>query len=94
MPERAAGAESSYDVLPQQALLYRLCGDRNPLSEVTGLLLDGGPSRVGGFSARFAGVVFPGDTIRVRAWDEGERIILSTTVDDRPVLADCLLRRA
>jgi acyl dehydratase len=115
LPERAADAESSYDVLPQQALLYRLCGDRNPLHadpefaheagfpapilhglctygitlrEVTGLLLDGDPSLVSGFSARFAGVVLPGDTIRVRAWDEGERIIVSATVDDRPVLAD------
>jgi len=120
-PGRAADAESSYDVTPSQALLYRLCGDRNPLHadpsfargagfpapilhglctygitlrEVTGLLLDGDPSRVGGFSARFAGVVFPGDTIRVRAWDEGERILVSATVDDRPVLADCVLAPA
>jgi acyl dehydratase len=121
LQERAADAESSYDVIPQQALLYRLCGDRNPLHadpafareagfpapilhglctygivlrEVTGLLLESDPSRVGGFSARFAGVVFPGDTIRVRAWDERERIIVSATVDERPVLADCVLARA
>jgi acyl dehydratase len=120
LPARAADAESSYDVMPQQALLYRLCGDRNPLHadpsfareagfpapilhglctygitlrEVTELLLEGDPARVGGFAARFAGVVFPGDTIRVRAWDEGERILVSATVDDRPVLADCVLTR-
>jgi len=31
LPERAADAEVSYAVTPQQALLYRLCGDRNPL---------------------------------------------------------------
>jgi len=121
LPSRDADAESSYPVTPQQALLYRLCGDRNPLHadpefargagfpapilhglctygitlrEVTDALLDGDPSRVGGFSARFAGVVFPGDTIRVRGWHEGDRILLSATVDDRPVLADCVLAPA
>ncbi len=31
LPERAPDAEVSYAVTPQQALLYRLCGDRNPL---------------------------------------------------------------
>jgi acyl dehydratase len=30
-PERAADFEIDIPVLPQQALLYRLCGDRNPL---------------------------------------------------------------
>ncbi|HET8561441.1 MAG TPA: MaoC/PaaZ C-terminal domain-containing protein [Marmoricola sp.] len=121
LPERDADAESSYAVTPQQALLYRLCGDRNPLHadpafargagfpapilhglctygitlrEVTALLLDGDPSRVGGFAARFAGVVFPGDTIRVRAWQSDDRVLVSATVDDRPVLADCVLTPA
>ena len=121
LPERDADAESSYDVTPQQALLYRLCGDRNPLHadpefargagfpapilhglctygitlrEVTRLLLDSDATRVRGFTARFAGVVLPGDTIRVRAWDEDGRILVSATVDDRPVLADCVLTPA
>lgn len=120
-PGRTADAESSYEVTPQQALLYRLCGDRNPLHadptfargagfpapilhglctygitlrEITGLLLDGDATRVGGFSARFAGVVFPGDTIRVRAWESDGRILVSATVDDRPVLTDCVLSPA
>ncbi|MDO9496636.1 MAG: MaoC/PaaZ C-terminal domain-containing protein, partial [Nocardioides sp.] len=31
LPDRAPDADTSYDVTPQQALLYRLCGDRNPL---------------------------------------------------------------
>jgi acyl dehydratase len=81
--------------LPQQALLYRLCGDRNPLHAdpafaatagfdrpiLHGLctygmvckamvdeLLEGDATAVGSFSARFAGVVFPGETLRVRMW--------------------------
>ncbi len=112
---------------PQQALLYRLCGDRNPLHAdpdfakaagfpapilhglcsygivlrtVTDQLLDGDASRVAAFTARFAGVVFPGETIRVRAWREPVGIVVSATVagpgerDGAPVLADCVLTPA
>src|SRR3954453_332323 len=104
VPSRAPDLDASYDVAPNQALLYRLCGDRNPLhsdpafarragfpapilhglcsygivlrSVVQGLL-DGDAARVGAFNARFAGVVFPGETIRIRAWDEDERVLVS-----------------
>ena len=31
LPDREPDCDTSYDVTPQQALLYRLCGDRNPL---------------------------------------------------------------
>ena len=31
IPDREPDADTTYDVTPQQALLYRLCGDRNPL---------------------------------------------------------------
>ena len=126
VPDRAPDLSSTYDVTPQQALLYRLCGDRNPLHadpafagaagfpapilhglcsygivlrEVTDGLLGAEAARVGGFGARFAGVVFPGETISVRAWDEGERILVSATVgaspdaDQRPALADCVVTK-
>ncbi len=128
LPERPADLDTSYDVTPQQALLYRLCGDRNPLhadpafaqgagfpapilhglcsygivlrSVVQGLL-DSDAARVRGFTARFAGVVFPGETIRTQAWDEGDRIVVSATIassrpdrDGAPVLADCVLTPA
>jgi acyl dehydratase len=128
IPDRPADAATSYAVTPQQALLYRLCGDRNPLHvdpefakgagfpapilhglcsygmvlrEATDVLLDGDASRVGGFSARFAGVVFPGETIRMSLWDEGDRILVSAVIDGpgserdaSPVLADCVLTKA
>lgn len=119
-PDRAPDASSAYDVTAQQALLYRLCGDRNPLHvdpefaasagfpapilhglctygivlrEVTEALLDGDASRVAAFEARFAGVVLPGETIHVDAWQEGDRIVVDATVgaDRRPALADCLV---
>jgi acyl dehydratase len=127
LPDRTPDADTTYDVLPQQALLYRLCGDRNPLHAdpdfakaagfpapilhglcswgivlrtLTDTLLDGDATRVRGFSARFAGVVFPGETIRVRGWEESGRIVASATIaakggqgerDGAPVLADCVL---
>ncbi len=128
LPERAPDADTSYPTTPQQALLYRLCGDRNPLHAdpdfaaaagfpapilhglcsygivlrtVVDALLDSDTAAVRGFTARFAGVVFPGETIRVRAWDEGQQILVSATIrsynDDRdgaPVLADAVLTRA
>ena len=122
-PERAPDLETTYDVRDDQALLYRLCGDRNPLHadpafakkagfpapilhglctwgivlrEVTDGLLSGDAGGVGGFAARFAGVVFPGEAIQVSAWDEGDRILLNATVgaDRRPALADGVLSRA
>ncbi len=124
VPERAPDAEATYDVTPQQALLYRLCGDRNPLHAdpefakaagfpapilhglcsygivlrtVTDALLGGDAGRVRSFTARFAGAVFPGETIRVRAWREEPGIVISATIagegdrDGAPVLADCVL---
>lgn len=126
IPERAPDLDTDYAVTPQQALLYRLCGDRNPLHadpgfakaagfpapilhglcsygivlrEVTDGLLDGAAGAVGGFTARFAGVVFPGDTIRIRAWEEERGIVVTAAIsggerDGAPVLADCVVTRS
>ncbi len=127
LPDRAPDADASYDVAPHQALLYRLCGDRNPLHAdpdfakaagfpapilhglcswgivlrtLTDELLGGDATRVRGFSGRFAGIVFPGETIRVRAWREDGRIVASATIagdgerDGAPVLSDCVLTPA
>jgi acyl dehydratase len=125
IPDRKPDADTSYDVTPQQALLYRLCGDRNPLHAdpafaqaagfpapilhglcsygivlrtVTDELLGGDATRVGAFTARFAGVVFPGETIRVQAWEADDHIVVSATIDSHreerngaPVLSDCVV---
>ncbi|MGN6609069.1 MAG: MaoC/PaaZ C-terminal domain-containing protein [Jatrophihabitans sp.] len=109
-PDRAPVAELVTRTLPQQALWYRLCGDRNPLHSspafaaaagfprpilhglctyglvakaVVDDLLDGDAARLTGFEVRFAGVVFPGETLRTRVWREGEHFVLTTTVDER-----------
>jgi acyl dehydratase len=124
VPDRAPDSVVEMPVLPQQALLYRLCGDRNPLhadpdfaaragfprpilhglcsygmvcKSVVDSMLDGDVARVSSFSAKFAGVVFPGETLRTRVWSDDDRLILTTSVverDDAPVLTDSVLRLA
>lgn len=123
-PDRSPDVEIDIPVLPQQALLYRMCGDRNPLHSDPGFaaaagfprpilhglctygmtckaladaVLDGDTSRVGSYGARFAGVVFPGETIRARIWRDGDRFVGVVTApgrDDVTVLSDVHLTPA
>ncbi|MFF3416279.1 MaoC/PaaZ C-terminal domain-containing protein [Streptomyces sp. NPDC002698] len=104
-----------------QALLYRLSGDWNPLhadpefaklagfdrpilhglctygmtlKAVVDTLLGGDVTRVRSYTTRFAGVVFPGETLRIRMWrsDGGVRVAVSAVErDDAPVLADTVV---
>lgn len=124
LPDRAPDLELDVPVAPQQALLYRLCGDRNPLHSDPGFaaaagfdrpilhglctygmtckalvdaVLDGDAGAVGSFGARFAGVVYPGETLRVRVWMQGDRLlgnVVAPSRDDAAVLNDVELLRA
>ncbi|MFE3546946.1 MaoC/PaaZ C-terminal domain-containing protein [Nocardia sp. NPDC059177] len=124
LPERAPDAELLAPTLPQQALLYRLSGDRNPLHSdpefaagagfpapilhglctygvvckaITDALLDSDATRVAGFRAKFAGVLYPGETLRIKVWREGAEFIGGVTVverEDAPVLTEVSLRIA
>lgn len=117
-PDRAPDYEIDIPVLPQQALLYRLCGDRNPLHSDPGFaaaagfprpilhglctygmtckavvdtMLDADTTRVASYGARFAGVVFPGETLRASIWKDGDRYTGVVTVparDNAAVLSD------
>ncbi|MFE8943634.1 MaoC/PaaZ C-terminal domain-containing protein [Streptomyces sp. NPDC007856] len=107
-----------------QALLYRLSGDWNPLhadpefaklagfdkpilhglctygitlKAVVDTLLGGDVSRVRSYTTRFAGVVYPGETLRIRMWrQEGSvRVAVSAVErDDAPVLADTVVEHS
>ena len=118
VPDRAPDFEIDIPVLPQQALLYRMCGDRNPLHSDPGFasaagfpqpilhglctygmtckalvdtVLDGDAAAVGSYGARFAGVVFPGETIRASLWRDGDRyvgVVTAPARDDVTVLSD------
>ncbi len=108
--QRAPDFELSIAVSPQQALLYRMCGDRNPLHSdpdfaaaagfprpilhglctygmtckaLVDTLLDGDTARVGSYGARFAGVVFPGETLRASIWKEGDGFTAVVTAPER-----------
>ncbi|MEV6111655.1 MaoC/PaaZ C-terminal domain-containing protein [Streptomyces sp. NPDC052109] len=104
-----------------QALLYRLSGDWNPLhadpefakragfdrpilhglctygmtlKAVVDTLLGGDVSRVRSYATRFAGVVFPGETLRIRMWRGDGRVRVAVSAverDDAPVLADTVV---
>ncbi|WP_409427406.1 MaoC/PaaZ C-terminal domain-containing protein [Mycobacterium sp. SMC-11] len=118
LPDRAPDFEVDIPVSPQQALLYRLCGDRNPLHSdpafaaaagfdrpiLHGLctygmtckaavdtVLDGDAGAVRSFGARFAGVVFPGETLRARLWKDGDRLVgnvVAPSREDAAILND------
>jgi acyl dehydratase len=119
IPDRAPDLELDVPTLPQQALLYRLCGDRNPLHSdpefasaagfprpilhglcsygmtckaLVDAVFDGDVAQLGSYGARFAGVVFPGETLRVSAWKDGDGGYIGTVTaparDGAVVLSD------
>jgi acyl dehydratase len=45
--------------------------------------LDGDASRVGSYGARFAGVVIPGETLKVSIWKDGDGFQAVVTAPER-----------
>lgn len=116
-PDREPDTVLDTPTTPDQALLYRLNGDLNPLHVdpevavaagferpilhglasyglVTKALVDGclegDPTRLRGLEVRFAGVLFPGETLRTVVWQAGDRLVLQATCPERdgaPVLS-------
>nr|WSX20280.1 MaoC/PaaZ C-terminal domain-containing protein [Streptomyces tubercidicus] len=124
LPDRAPDLSTERPLRPDQALLYRLSGDWNPLhadpefaklagfdrpilhglctygvalKAVVDTVLGGDVARVRSYTTRFAGVVFPGETLRIRLWREPGRVLVSVTAADRdeaPVLADTVVEHS
>ncbi|WP_295651934.1 MaoC/PaaZ C-terminal domain-containing protein [uncultured Dietzia sp.] len=120
-PDREADHTIEVATLPQQALIYRLCGDRNPLhsdpafAEAAGFprpilhglcsyglvlravvdeVLDGDVEKVRGYGVTFGGIFFPGETMRIRVWEEGTQLLVAATVverEDAPVLKNVVV---
>ncbi len=122
-PDRAPDRKLESKTLPQQALLYRLSGDKNPLhadpefaklggfdrpilhglcsfgmvcKAVVDEALGGDSARVARYQARFAGVVFPGETIVTSLWEEDDRIVLAAHTKEResPVITNAAITLA
>lgn len=107
-----------YTTSVDQAALYRLSGDKNPLHidpefaamgnlpkpilhglctyGIAGRAIlheacDSDPAKLKSFSVRFAGVVFPGETLITEGWKIGDNVyaVRTSTGDGRVVLSNC-----
>jgi len=110
VPERKPDISVPFETRPDQALIYRLNGDRNPLHSdpdfakragfprpiLHGLctygitcravlqeICDYDPARILSHQARFSAPVFPGDTITVDLWKDGDVVSFEARVLDR-----------
>jgi acyl dehydratase len=109
-PDRPADASVDIPTRPDQALLYRLSGDRNPLhadpafAKLVGFprpilhglctfgitcrallqtYTDFDPAPLKSLGARFSAPVFPGETVTVDLWRDGQTIAFEARVKDR-----------
>ncbi len=109
-PDRAADRTVSMATTPDQALIYRLSGDRNPLHADPGFAKAAGfprpilhglctygvccraalkaycdydPARIKQFDVRFSAPVFPGETIDVDFWEDGDTLSFEARVAAR-----------
>lgn len=64
-------------------ILHGLCTYGVVLKAVTESVLGGEPERVGSYEARFTGHVFPGETLVTRIWEEEDRFLIETDVEER-----------
>ncbi|MCH8815485.1 MAG: MaoC family dehydratase [Chloroflexi bacterium] len=116
-PDRAPDKTVEMITATNQAMIYRLSGDRNPLHvdpafasmagydrpilhglcsfgyvgrAVLSTYCGNDPARLSALSARFSGVVYPGDTITTEMWDEGSGKIVfqAKTQEGRAVITN------
>lgn len=112
MPKRAPDCSVDIATRPDQALIYRLCGDRNPLHSdpefaskagfpkpilhgmctygitcrgVLQTYADYDPSAFKRHAARFSSPVFPGETVTMEMWKDGDVVSFEAKVKERGV---------
>ncbi len=112
IPARAPDLSLDFTTRPDQALLYRLSGDRNPLHSDPSVAKMAGfprpilhglctygitcravltsfaehqPERIKSHAARFSSPVFPGETITVDLWRDGDVVSFEARVKSRDV---------
>jgi acyl dehydratase len=114
-PDRAPDHQATYDTRADQALLYRLSGDRNPLhsdpefAKMAGFpkpilhglctygftgrallheLCGSDPSRFRSMEGRFSKPVFPGDSLTVKMWVDGNQAVFFAETQNGDVVID------
>jgi acyl dehydratase len=112
VPRRAPDRCVDITTRPYQALLYRLCGDRNPLHSdpefaqragfprpilhgmctygitcraVLQTFADYDPAAFKRHAVRFSSPVYPGETVTVDLWQDGEAVSFEARVKERGV---------
>jgi acyl dehydratase len=112
-PERAPDTETEVLTAPNQAMLFRLLGDLNPLhidpvlakqvgfdrpilhgactfaiacAEVLRVFCGHEPARLARFAARFAGPLYPGETLAFSFWRDGDRIAFRARAAERDAI--------
>ena len=110
IPDRAPDQSLDFQTRPDQALIYRLSGDRNPLhadpafAKAVGFprpilhglctygvtcramlqaYTDFDPAPIRSHQARFSAPVFPGETITVDLWRDGDVVSFEARVKER-----------
>ncbi len=113
IPSRAFDKEVDIATNPNQALIYRLSGDRNPLHSdpnfakmvgfprpilhglctygicaraIIGAYCGNDPAKLKEIDVRFSSPVFPGETISVQMWQDGDTISFEAKVKSRDVV--------
>jgi acyl dehydratase len=113
VPSRAPDMEVDIPTRPDQALIYRLSGDRNPLHSdpdfakmvgfprpilhglctygitcraVMGAYCENDAAKILSHDVRFSAPVFPGETISVQMWRDGNVISFEARVKTRDVV--------
>jgi acyl dehydratase len=113
VPEREPDASLDFATKEDQALIYRLSGDRNPLHADPGIakmagfprpilhglctygitcravmqaFADMDPAKIKSHAIRFSSPVFPGETITVDLWRDGDVVSFEARVKDRDVV--------
>lgn len=111
-PDRKPDATLEYPTAPNQAAIYRLCGDRNPLHieperataagfdrpilhglctygytcrAVLEAFCDFDPTLMASHQARFAAPVFPGESLRISLWRDGDVVSFEAESIERSV---------
>ncbi len=112
VPDRAPDVSLDFPTSENQALIYRLSGDRNPLHSDPGIAKIAGfprpilhglctygvtcravlqayadfdPAKIKSHAIRFSSPVFPGETITVDLWRDGDVVSFEARVKERGV---------